>query len=111
MSSPTAEHTRNYQNSAAGMTQQALAEARREGLPEQYNVQWDETNGRKYFTYQQRKFATLPQAMAYAVSIGLLPPDKMPESYQDRELSPKEMQVALTEAREQGLPESFTCRW
>ena len=90
--------------------QQALSLARQEGLPEQYHVQWDDA-GRKYFAYQNRKFTTLPQALAHAVSVGLLPPDKLPESYQDRELSYKEMETALKEARDQGLPESFTCQW
>ncbi|CAJ1943529.1 unnamed protein product [Cylindrotheca closterium] len=90
--------------------QQALTVAREQGLPEQFHVQWDET-GRKFWMLKSKRFHSVPSAMAHACQIGLLPPAKMPESYQDKELSPKELEAALREARQQGLPESFTCRW
>ena len=90
--------------------QRALTVAREKGLPKQFDVQWDET-GRKFWMLNGKKFHSIPRAMAHACQIGLLPPTKMPESYQDKELSAKELESALREARRQGLPESFTCRW
>lgn len=90
--------------------QQALAAAREQGLPEPFVVQWDET-GRKFWMLDGKKFYSIPQALAHACQIGLLPPTKMPESYRDKELSPEELEATLREGREQGLPDSFTCRW
>lgn len=90
--------------------QQALAMAKEQGLPKQFDVQWDEA-GRKLWVLDQKKFYSIPSALAHAVQAGLLPPIEMPESYQDKELSPEELEATLREARQQGLPESFVCRW
>lgn len=94
----------------ASEIQEALEEGYAKGLPESWQVSWDK-RGRKTWTLDGKHVYSIPNALAYSVQIGLLSPEKLPPSHQDKELTQDQVEEALRQARSQGLPESFTVQW
>jgi hypothetical protein len=90
--------------------QEASEEGYAKGLPESWQVSWDK-KGRKVWRLDGKKVYSIPKALAYSVQIGLLTPEKLPPSHQDKELTKEQVTAALQQAQAQGLPEGFTVQW
>eukprot|EP00980_Cylindrotheca_fusiformis_P023639 scaffold10700_cov108-Cylindrotheca_fusiformis.AAC.3 len=94
----------------ASEIREALEEGYARGLPESWQVSWDR-RGRKTWTLDGKHVYSIPHALAYSVKIGLLSPEKLPPTHQDKELTKEQVEEALRKARAQGLPDGFTVQW
>lgn len=111
------ERKRDDRNLSETEIKAAMRDAKAQGLPEGWTVEWDPQKRCRVWTSPngKRKCNGIPKALAVSVQMGLLPPDKMPASYrkrnQEREWSAKEVEESMAEAKARGLPPGWTVVW
>ena len=77
------ERKRDDRNLSETEVKAAMRDAKAQGLPEGWTVEWDPQKRCRVWTSPngKRKCNGIPKALAVSVQMGLLPPDKMPASY------------------------------
>lgn len=97
----------------------ALHEAKARGLPDGWKPIWDAKRKRRTWVSPcgKHKCKGIPSALQKSVKLGLIAQDKAPPSYTKRtsfmqELSATQREeIGMSQAKERGLPEGWTCKW